>query len=141
MNDGKDPHVDEIAAEGRVSMDLTDASGTVEANAPLKIAVGDRTRWTARGQTIESSHAEVRRYMRRALYALKPPPQPRDPLPVPKPKPSRPKGIPCPACRGKGVRRDYTSGDVDACSLCHGAGVTTEALATAWLEEFGNELA
>lgn len=141
MNDGNERRPDDIVAEGRASLEITDASGRVQANVPLKIEVGKRTRWTARGKTIESAHPEVRRYLRKTLHEMKPPPVPRDPLPVPKPARARPTGIPCPACRGKGRRREFISGDMVECGLCQGAGVTTEPMAAAWLAEFGDELA
>ncbi len=83
----------EVSVQGTAALVMRDGGPPMECSAPLRVTVGEGTRWEGRPdrEPVESAGLEVRRFMRRALYTMRPDPVPRPIRPYPKSEQLKPK--------------------------------------------------
>lgn len=133
-----------VEARGAAFLEIAEGGRTTEVNSPIGITVDRATRWRGRPdrEPVVSESPEVRRFMRKAVYTMRPDPIPRPIRPVPKPAPSRQKAkadiapaeVRCPRCGGDGTVETDAGVPIE-CDLCEGDGRVPARLATIWLEE------
>lgn len=132
-----------IKATGSASLHISEAGQTIEVNSPLAITVNDSCRWQGRpeNEPVESRAVEVRQFIRKAVYSMKPTPTPRPIRPVPKPRGKKERttlptaATRCPLCNGEGWFGDHATIGAAPCELCDGVGLVTQAQARDWLED------
>lgn len=134
-----------IEADGSASLHITEGGKTVEVNSPLGLSIEEGARWQGRPEhePVLSDEIEVKRFLRKGLYTMKPPPVPRAIRPVPKPASKQVNAAVvsvatrCPLCNGEGWFGDHSSGGAAPCELCDGVGLVTRNRAERWLEDHG----
>lgn len=132
-----------IEAVGNASLNVTQDGTTVEVSSPVGITVDEACRWEGRpeNQPAESDSPDVRRFLRKGLYAMRRPAGPRPVRPVPKPtggkakRSAAPAVIACPACNGEGWFGDHSLTGAKPCPVCDGVGIVTPEQARRWNEE------
>ena len=130
-----------VAMAGTANVHISQGGTTVEANGPLRVVVDETCFWQGRKDRppVESDSPDVRRFMRRAVYTMKPDPPARPINPVPKPVSKRRKAATepthavCPKCGGSGLLTNAWT--EIGCDLCDGSGLTPILLAEIWRAE------